>query len=307
MTIDEVSAHDYQNIFPGNTVYDTVDFNLLNRRKCDRLHFLVFSDSKARLGLILGEKDSTLRSPFSAPFGGFTALRHQPATTYIEAVKELRNQFAESKSIIVTLPPSFYDEDNVAKTSFAMETIGAECRPILNYHFNLSPAATVNDILSPDQKRNLRIALASGFTFYHLSSHDTGNVDRVYNVISQNRREKGYYLAMTRDDVVKTIEIIPSDLFIVEQDGTDAAAALAYRVSDTVAQVIYWGDISALSRQHPMSILTTGIVDYYKNAGLAFLDAGPAGDFDELNTGLSAYKERIGGIATVKRQYIIKP
>lgn len=307
MTIDEVSAHDYRNIFPGKTVYDTVDFNLLNRHKCNSLHFLVFSDSKARLGLILGEQDSSLRSPFSAPFGGFTALRHQPATTYIEAVKELRTQFAASKSIIVTLPPSFYDEDNVAKTSFAMETIGAECRSILNYHFNLSQATDVNHMLSPDQKRNLRIALASGFTFSRLSPRDTVNVDRVYNVISRNRSEKGYYLAMTRDDVTNTLKTVPSDLFIVEQDGTDAAAALVYRVSDTVAQVIYWGDISALSRRHPMSILTTGIIDYYKNAGLAFLDAGPAGDFDELNTGLSAYKERIGGIATVKRQYIINP
>lgn len=307
MIIDEVSAHDYRNIFPGKTVYDTVDFNLLNRHKCDRLHFLVFSDSKARLGLILGEKEATLRSPFSAPFGGFTALRHQPATTYIEAVRELRNKFTASKSIIVTLPPSFYDEDNVAKTSFALEEIGAECRSILNYHFNLSPAANINDILSPDQKRNLRIALASGFTFSHLSPHDTVNVDRVYNIISRNRSEKGYYLAMTRDDVVNTIKTVPSDLFIVDKDGIDAAAALVYRASHAVAQVIYWGDISALSRQHPMSILTSGIIDYYKKAGLAFLDAGPAGDFDELNTGLSAYKERIGGIATVKRQYIIKP
>lgn len=307
MTMTEVSAHDYANIFSGKIVYNTVGFSLLNESKCDRLRFLVFGDKKARLGLILGEKSSVLKSPFSAPFGGFISLRNQPAKVYIEAIEELKNNFTREKAVIITLPPYFYDEDNIAKTAFALEYTGAECQSILNYHCNLDDYATAEDSLSPDQRRNYRISLASGFTFRCLSSKECGNVSRIYDVIRRNREEKGYYLAMTLDEVIKTGKTVPADLFIVEKDAVDVAAALVYRVSDTVAQVIYWGDISSASRMHPMSLLSTNIFNYYKNAGLTFVDVGPAGDFNELNSGLCAYKERIGCTASVKRKYILKP
>ena len=305
MTVNEVSAREYANIFPGNTVYNTSAFTVLNSCKCDNAHFLIFRDSKARLGLILGEKDSVLLSPFSAPFGGFSTIKQQSLTVYLDAIDALK-EYISGRKTIITLPPYFYDADNIAKTAYSLEAAGAERRTVINYHFSTDRHNSAEEALSPDQKRNYRIATASGnYSFQHLASKNPTHIERVYDIISKNRSEKGYYLAMTLNDVMETVKIVPADLFIVQNDGIDIASALVYRVTDKVAQVIYWGDLAQYAGKHPMTILTTGIFNYYKNAGLAIVDAGPAGNFDELNQGLCAFKERIGCTASVKYQYII--
>ncbi len=304
MTVNEVSAREYANLFSGKSIYNTSAFNTLNAHKCDSVHFLVFRDSKARLGLILGEKGSELLSPFSAPFGGFSTIKRQSVAVYIDAIETLKRHVAGRKTII-TLPPYFYDADNTAKTASALNSAGAEVREVMNYHFNTAEYGRAEEALSPDQKRNYKIALAEGFVFQHLAAGTPADITRVYDVIKRNREEKGYYLAMTLDDVLATIKIVPADLFVVQHNGLDVASALVYRVNGQVAQVIYWGDLSDYAGKHPMIILTTGIFNYYKNAGLAIVDAGPAGNFEELNPGLCAFKEHIGCTASVKSQYII--
>lgn len=304
MTVNEVSAREYDDLFPGKSIYNTSVFNTLNAHKCDNVHFLVFRDTKVRLGLILGEKGSKLLSPFSAPFGGFSTTKRQSIDVYLDSIETLKRHVAGRKTII-TLPPYFYDADNIAKTSFALKAAGAEVRDVMNYHFNTDEYNRAEDALSSRKKRNYKLVCAEGFAFQHLDAGTTADIMRVYEVIKRNREEKGYYLAMTLEDVLATVKIVPTDLFVVQLNGIDVASALVYRVSEQVAQVIYWGDLSDYADKQPMIILTTGIFNYYKNAGLAIVDAGPAGNFEELNPGLCAFKERIGCTASVKSQYII--
>ena len=52
-------------------MFNSVAFTELNRGKCDDIHYLVFADSRVRVGIVLGERGGRLLSPFSAPFGGF--------------------------------------------------------------------------------------------------------------------------------------------------------------------------------------------------------------------------------------------
>ena len=78
MEIIEVSDKEYAVIFPAPYhVFNTAAFNALNSYKCDHVSYLVFKDSKVRIGLILGEKVNMAYSPFSAPFGGFSFLSNQ--------------------------------------------------------------------------------------------------------------------------------------------------------------------------------------------------------------------------------------
>lgn len=305
MEIAEVSPAEYSNYFPGQLVYNSPLFNLLNRQKCDSLHFLVFRDSKVRLGMILGEKEGVMRCPFSAPFGGFAYNRSQPALTYIQAVNALKD-FLDGRQAVITPPPSFYAPDSVAKTIFALENIGAVSDTVLNYHCKLTPDTNAEELLHPDQKRNLRIAANAGLSFDILSAGNREDIIRVYDVIKRNREEKGYILSMSLDDVIKTLNVVEADLFLVTKEKLEVASALVYRVSPSIAQVIYWGNLEEFNPLHPMALLTTGILNYYKKTGLATVDAGPAGDFSELNSGLCSFKEHIGYTASVKRQYTIK-
>lgn len=306
MQIIEVSAKEYSNIFPeAPYAYNTVAFNELNEAKCDRMHFLVFRDSKARLGIITGERDNKLQSPFSAPFGGFTDNRPQPITAYIAATEALKEHFS-GKEIAITLPPAFYAPDATAKSAYALEKAGAKCRIVPNYHFDLTANKNAESALFRDARHNLAIASSAGFRFHRLTFTDE-HLARVYRVIAENRKEKGYHLAMTEREIANTISaIMPCDLFAVKYNGIYMASAIVYRPAHGIAQVIYWGDTAESRDKHPMAILCTGIFNYYKEAGLAITDAGPAGDFDKLNEGLCIFKEHLGCIATVKRQYIIQ-
>ena len=73
MQITEVNHDEYKRLLPTVPhVFNSVEFSELNRGKASALHYLIFSDTKVRFGIILGEKADGLHSPFSAPFGGFS-------------------------------------------------------------------------------------------------------------------------------------------------------------------------------------------------------------------------------------------
>lgn len=82
MELSRVPPKEYGQFFPAPfSVFNSVKFSELNRYKCFDIHYLVFSDSKKRLGIILGETDDTLKAPFSASYSGFSfnsavALQH---------------------------------------------------------------------------------------------------------------------------------------------------------------------------------------------------------------------------------------
>ena len=76
MELSRVSAKEYKNSFEVVFhVFNTVEFSELNSDKCESLHYLLFKDKKVRLGIVLGERENMLLSPFSAPFGGFTFVK----------------------------------------------------------------------------------------------------------------------------------------------------------------------------------------------------------------------------------------
>ncbi len=75
MEIIEVSVKDFDNIIPHPYhVFGQGSFAELNSKNAESIHFLLFRDSKYRLGLTAGIRIKSLYSPFSAPFGGFVCI-----------------------------------------------------------------------------------------------------------------------------------------------------------------------------------------------------------------------------------------
>ena len=79
MQIERLSPDEYAKIYTPQHVFNSVGFTELNRDKAEDLHYLSIRDTKHRFGIILGERNGMLRSPFSAPFGGFTTRGVQNA------------------------------------------------------------------------------------------------------------------------------------------------------------------------------------------------------------------------------------
>lgn len=300
MRAESVTPGEFAALFPAPpAVYVTPAFCSLNAPKAERVEWIALRDSRLRLGLVTGLRGGVWCSPWSAPFGGFVSNRRQGAEVYGEAVEALRGMLGAP--LRLTLPPTFYEPVATPLTAAAMLAAGARQEQVVNYHYPLADIGSYVDNLPANSRRYYNMALRHGFTFSRLDPADPQALATVYDIIARNRAEQGYPLAMTLADVAATVRVVPADIFLLISPAEGpCASALVYRAAPGVAHLIYWGDLASARPLQPMSLLPAEIFRYYAAAGYHTVDLGPAGDFEGLNHGLAAFKERIGALPTLK-------
>lgn len=307
MRLTEIDAEEYKGLF-GNPlhVFDTVGFSELNRHKVKSLRYLAFSDTKVRAGIVAGERADGLFSPFSAPFGGFSVRGRQRLSCMYECASLLKDYARQSGlPFFVTLPPLVYDVSQLSKWVNVLQCCGRTVCVDLNYHFDLPLFQSYEEHIERNARKNLHHALAEDLVLVKLDSSCYDDVERAYRVISENRREHGYPLRMSLQEVISTVKIVPADFFVMTHDGIDVAAAQIYRVAAGVAQVIYWGDLRAYSRLRTMNALAYRLFEYYSSSGMKVLDIGPSTENGVPNHGLCEFKEGIGCSVTPKFHFLL--
>ncbi len=310
MILERTDARDYGMLFPAPShIYDSVAFSELNRRKCDDIHYIVMRDDrgKPRLGIILGERDGMLRSPFSAPFGGVEQTRAQRVEFYLDFVGLLREYACEcGKDISLTLPPAIYDRGgNVNKLYCALLSGGVRLSATeYNYHYATCDFDRYVGMLSSEDRKKFRKAERAGFRFEVLGGSDA-DIARAYDVIRRNRESHGYALRMTLDDVIATAGVVNATFMVMSLDGEDVAAVQAYDVADGIAQIIYWGDVPGYQELRPMRYLPFKVFEYFSGRK-AIVDVGPSSTDGVPSIGLCDFKEEVGCILTPKPSFIIE-
>lgn len=304
MELSRVSAKEYATYFTCVFhTFNTAGFAELNSDKCDTLHYLLFIDKKVRLGIILGERDHLLLSPFSAPFGGFSFIKSDIRLEYIEEAIGLLEKYASASSLSVkiSLPPSIYEPSFVAKqvslffrSRFQIEYVD------LNYHFETEYFSNYEQRIDRGTRNKLHNSFKQQFLFQKLDSERVTDVERAYRVIKANREGKGYPLRMTLQNVLDTIKIIRADFFILTYQEKDIAAAQVFHVADDTVQVIYWGDAPGYTEIRAMNYLAYKVFEYYASTGIKFVDIGPSSERGIPNYGLCEFKENIGCTPTLK-------
>ena len=305
MEIQSVSPEIYEGLFPTPShIYNSGAFNELNRHKCDSVEYLVFKDSNGtvRFGIILGDTGEELKSPFSAPFGGFEERGIQRLNHYLEAAEALK-LYAGSKGrrLTITLPPYIYNRhSHLNKQYGALLDAGFEL--VYSDYGHYFPKGIFPDLMcrmNSAARNKLRNAMANGFGFECYDSGAVEAVKRVYGVIEKNRSYKHYQLHMSLDDVISTVSLVRADFMILTLDDVDVAAAMVYHVTDNVVQVIYWGDLPGYSRFRPMNMLAYKLVEYYSESGKT-IDIGPSSSNGIPSLGLCDFKESVGCGLTLK-------
>lgn len=304
MELIELSPKDFNYIFTEPYfVYGRTNFNILNKEKVDELFFLAFKEKKYKLGIICGRKENILKSPFSAPFGGFTFIKDEMRINYLDSALVELEKFAIQKGIReieITLPPVLYDNSFISKQinsffrkNYAINEIN------LNYHFDLKNF-TDNYISSiwHNARKNLKIAFKEELKFHYCIGADEKKLS--YEIIKVNRNARGFPLKMTWEQIQETIEIIKADFFIVFYKEEPVASAIIFQVSKNIYQVIYWGDNPEYSKHKPMNFLSYKVFEYYKNRKAEILDIGPSTENSVPNLGLCEFKESIGCEVTMK-------
>lgn len=308
MEIQKVDSWEYENYFPNPYhIFNSVSFSVLNEDNCCNIHYLLFKDSKVRLGIILGEKEEFLCSPFSAPFGGFSFNRNEKIEYFEQAVILLKEYGKDyNKLIKVTLPPVIYNSTAISKSVGALIRGGASINYLdLNYQFEVERFINYEKIIDRSAKKNLHNSQIIDFTFQKLQSDNEADVARAYNVIKKNREKRGFPLRMTLQAVQDTVKVIPADFFVLIYNGIDVAAAQVFHVSVGIAQVIYWGDLPEYAGLRVMNYFTYKVFEHYYSKGLKVLDIGPSTENGIPNYGLCEFKENIGCSVSMKYTFTL--
>lgn len=305
MQIKNLTPGEFASTFQAAHIFNTVAFAQLNSDKVERVHYLSFDDPKTCFGIVLGESNGVLRSPFSAPFGGFLEKGTHGLERMEKAVDVLADYAKErSLKLLITLPPLVYDETKMSKwVSVMMRKM--QLRHIdLNYHLDISHVSHYSSVINSSARNHLNQALRQNYCLHKLNSDNRDDVARVYNVISCNHKERGFPLRMTFEQVWQTISnVVSADFFVLEHEGCDVAAAQIFHVATGIAQVVYWGDIRQYAKLRPMNYLAYSLFGYYADNGLRILDIGPSTENGIPNYGLCEFKESIGCSVTMKYSF----
>ena len=309
MEILEVSREHYTGFFtkPSHN-FNAAAFNALNSYKCEQVFYLVFKDSKVRLGIIFGVRNNNLNSPFSAPFGGFESVNDDIRLSQIDEALKALEDWAKLKTfgaIKIVPPPFFYHPNFGHKLDNCLFRADFDKANIeLNYQFQTSKLnEEYENKIWYNARKNLKKALQSGLTFEKLPDE---NAKTAYDVIAQNRKERGFPLRMTWQQVRETTAIIKADFFVVKKEVENVAAALVFHVAEHIVQVIYWGDLPQFSEYKTMNFLSYCLFRYYKEHGIAMVDIGISTENSMPNYGLCEFKESIGCDIDTKVEFFKK-
>ena len=309
MEVLEVTAREYGLILSNPTqVFNSALFSDLNKNKCEQVFFLLFKDTKYRLGITLGLRNAILVSPFSASFGGFEFVNADIKLYQIDLAIQALFEWATRKEIDgikIIPPPTFYSSDFFAKMSNCFFRAGFETKNVeVNYHFetkNLNESYLQN--IWYNAKKNLKKALSNQLTFTKLHPEEA---HKAYAVIAQNRKERGFPLRLSLEQLQETSTIIPIDYFLVTDASNDVAAAIVFHLSKTVVRVVYWGDLPQFSDYKTMNYLSFSIFQYYKDLNIPFIDIGHSTVESVPNHGLCEFKESIGCSIGLLNEYYKK-
>lgn len=310
MKLIAVDRKEYNEVISAPlTVFHSAAFNLLNEHKCYALHFFLFKETKFRLGLIAGLKDGVLASPFSAPYGGFVPVGGNIRIEhYLESVNALLDYSANNRinSVKLSLPPVFYDSAHISRMINALHVNNFSVSGIdLNHYLPLTLSGEEYEMyLSSNGRRNLKLSQDAGLQFHRCKN--TREYEEAYNIIKENRKQAGFPLHLSFEEVLNTAELLPADFFVVIKEDKLIASAIVFRVTPKVAQIIYWGDLAAERDAKSMNYLAFELFKFFRDKGFDYLDIGPSTEDSIPNFGLCEFKESIGCQVSPKFSFIRK-
>lgn len=303
MEVIESNFEEYNKLIKPALFYNKPVFNNLNSIRAEKIHYLIFKDTKNRFGLTIGERNGEWLCPFSAPFGTFVNIKSKWDFYQLEESIKAFDEFMQGKKVkaVFGLPPEFFSQKIVCTMQNSLFNLGYSVDSFdVNFQLNLSRVYVDDyaEIIPYNGKKNLKIALNSGLSLMHCESEEEKK--RAYKLIQINRESRGYPLNMSCEQVMKTIQLVDHDMFIVSNGSDEIAAALVYHVSDKIAQVIYWGDIPGYGDLKPINFLSYNLIQYYGSRGFDYLDIGISTDHSVLNFGLADFKISIGCDTSMK-------
>jgi hypothetical protein len=267
-------------------------FIAINAHKCGQIIRLIEEHGDNTIGLIGGIADNVLKSPFSAPFGGF---HFNSSRNFMEEAEKFLNYLKEyiAKNnllkVEITLPPDIYHHSVNTKlvNSFIQNGFNMDVPEITNW----IDLTRFNGTFSKREvMKNYRKSLINKLTFHIVT--DEKMKQEAYEIIAGNRKLFDRPIYMTYLDLIETGEIFPIDFFIVKDENeTNVGSAIFYRGHPQIIHGTFWADTESGRPLRTMDFLAYNIFNYYKELGFSYIDLGISSVAGVANEGLMQFKE----------------
>lgn len=301
----EIDSKKYTWFFPSDPhPFISEPFIELNQLKADRIVRLVEDKDKPGIGFVAGIRDEMIRSPFSAPFGGFHYKHENMYASDVDAFVSALKDYVVSeglKGIELTLPPDIYHS-----------TFNAKCVSSL---FRSGFRTDVPDVTSwiglenfqgsfshRNSREYYKQALRNGLIFEMVTKPE--DKMEVYELISSNRARYGRPIYMSFDDVNNVSALWPTDFFKVSSpDHEIVASGIFYRSHPDIVYALFWGDNESGRPLRAMDFLAFNLWTYYKELGFNYIDLGISCESGIPNDGLLRFKESHNGTSSLRYRF----
>jgi hypothetical protein len=264
----------------------------LNKCKVDQIVRLIVENGTNTIGLVGGIKNNTLKSPFSAPFGGFHFNTNEGFIDEIMVFLNLLKQYVIDNNlqrVEITLPPDIYHHSVNSKFINAFIRSGySMATPEITNWIDLSlfdGTFTKREVM-----KNYRKALTNQLTIEKVS--EVTMMAKALDIIAVNRKlfDRPMYLTIT--DIIETGKIIPIDFFLIrDNNNSEVGSAIFYRGHSSIIQGTFWADTEAGRLVRSMDFLALNLFNYYKSLGFKYVDLGISSVAGIPNQGLVRFKE----------------
>lgn len=289
--------------------YNKICFHRINEEKVERVVAFWYGAPKEKACVIGGIQNERLLFPYSSPYTMVETFKHCRNEDYERVANEI-DDFCRGNSIketYIVFPPIIYDETNITKCVSAFLREGYEVYEMgLNYQIEIGNEDEYKSRLLYNGRKNLKHATGQNYLLSHCETEE--EKIEAYSIIEVNRKSKGYSLSMTWEEVNRTTKLMENDFFVLRLDGKSVASAIVFGVTQSIRQVVYWGDVPGHENERPMNYLPYALHRYYSTQkGVRLLDIGPSMLDGKPNYSLCDYKESIGcsvsGKFVLRREY----
>lgn len=279
----------------------------LNKGKVDRVVRLVDNSREPLIGLVAGIKNGVLKSPFSAPFGGFHFRKDNIYISEVDGFIALLEKYALDTSlqrIELITPPDIYH------MTFNAKIINSLCRH--NFHSDLPDITSWVDLANfkgtfsqKNSREYFRQAQRNNLIFS--ITNDENEKKEIYDLIRENRARFARPIHMTLNDIIAMDNFWPVDFFKVVSAGHKiVASAIFYRCHDQISYAVFWGDNDEGRPLRAMDFLLFNLFLHYKEAGFKYIDLGISTESGIPNEGLLRFKESHEAVSSVRYKFILE-
>ncbi len=301
---DIISYRQYFPVDPNPFISEK--FIELNCNKVDRVVRLVDDSSQPVIGLVAGIKNGVLKSPFSAPFGGFHFRKENIYSGEIDRFLQLLSDYAESillNRIEIITPPDIYHMTFNAKMVNSLVRQGYKpAFPEITSWVDLTRFDGM--FRQKNSREYYRQAQRNNLVFSVAQNEREKEI--IYDLICENRTKFGRPIYMTLDNILSTGEIWPVEFFKVESEKNIVASAIFYRNHNEICYAVYWGDNDEGRPLRAMDFLLLNLFVYYKEAGFRYMDLGISTENGIPNEGLLRFKESHEAISSLRYRFTLE-